>query len=105
MAVARVTDEHRGICGHGLDCCPHDVVGIIVGGSPDTFANDLKVARLHDEVIHNCPHCGNGSISSASYTVFANGIGVARLGDIVVYPGGFSIITTASGNVKIDGVI
>ena len=98
--IARVTDEHRGICGHGADCCPHNVVGEIVEGSPDTFANGLQVARLGDMVEHDCPHCGIGWISSSSSTVRANGIGVARLGDAVTYPGGGGTITTASGNVR-----
>ena len=97
--IARVTDEHRGICDHGELCCPHNVVGTIVQGSPDTFANGLQVARLNDAVVHNCPHCGTGFVSSASGAVRANGIGVARLGDAVTYPGGEGSITTASPNV------
>ena len=101
--IARVTDEHRGICSHGLDCCPHNVVGTIVEGSPDTLANGLNVARLNDAVIHNCPHCGTGYISSASSTVKANGKGVARLGDTVIYPGGSGTITTSSGDVNAGG--
>ena len=94
--TARVTDEHRGICGHGAKCCPHTVVGTIIQGSPDISVNGLQVARLNDRVVHNCPHCGVGWISSASGSVLANGIPVARLGDTVTYPGGTGIITTAS---------
>ena len=98
--LARVTDEHRGICNHGAPCCPHSVVGAIVEGSPDVFVNGLQAARLDDRVEHNCPHCGTGHISSASGSVFANGIPVARLGDAVTYPGGGGTITTASDDVR-----
>ena len=97
--VARKTDEHRGICSHGLPCCPHNVVGTIIQGSPDTNANSLPVARLNDEVEHDCPHCGTGYISTASATLRANGIGIARLGDEVTYPGGSGNITIASPDV------
>ena len=98
--VARKTDEHRGICGHGAPCCPHNVVGTIIQGSPDTNANGLPVARLNnDEVEHDCPHCGTGYISTASATFGANGIGVARLGGEVTYPGGAGVITIASPDV------
>ena len=97
--VARKGDEHRGVCGHGLICCPHFVVGEIMVGSPDTNANGRPVARLGDGVAHSCPHCGTGRISSASATVKANGVSVARLGDTVTYPGGGGVITTASADV------
>ena len=98
--VARVTDTHQGICSHGLPCCPHNVTGMIVQGSPSTNANGFAVARLNDAVEHNCPHCGTGYVSSCSSVVFADGIGVARLGDSVTYPGGSGVIVTASPNVN-----
>jgi len=94
--VARVSDEHMGICSHGLPCCPHSVVGTIIEGSPNVNANDLAVARLGDPVVHSCPHCGTGNVASSSGTVKANGMGVAREGDAVIYPGGSGVITTAS---------
>ena len=101
--IARVTDEHRGVCSHGAPCCPHSVVGRIVTGSPDVFANGFHVARLNDRVKHNCPHCGTGHISSASGSVFANGMPVARLGDSVTYPGGSGTIAAASPDVFAGG--
>ena len=97
--IARETDEHRGVCSHGNPCCPHNVVGTIIEGSPNVYLNGLPVARLGDAVVHDCPHCGTGYISTASATVSANGIKIARLGDTVTYPGGFGVITTASDNV------
>ena len=102
-ASARVTDEHRGVCSHGAPCCPHNVVGTITNGSPDTNINGLRAARLNDPVEHNCPHCGTGYISSASGTVSINGIPAARLGDEVTYPGGSGTITTASGDTTAGG--
>ncbi|MDR0474572.1 MAG: PAAR domain-containing protein [Treponema sp.] len=96
--VARLNDQHSGICDHGAPCCPHNVSGPIVSGSGNTFANGRPAARLGDSVTHNCPHCGTGYISSASGTVIVNGKGVARLGDAVTYPGGSGNIVSASGN-------
>ena len=101
--AARDTDTHEGICDHGLSCCPHNVVGTIIAGSPDVFTNGLAAARLLDPVAHNCPHCGTGYISSASGTVSANGLGRARKGDEVTYPGGKGVITSGSRNVFIGG--
>ena len=97
--IARKTDEHRGICDHGILCCPHIVVGTITQGSPNVYASGLPVARLGDTVTHDCPHCGTGYISSASASVFTNGIKTARLGDEVTYPSGKGIITTASNSI------
>ena len=100
-AAARVTDEHRGVCGHGEPCCPHSVAGTITQGSPNVRVNGLAAARLGDPVAHDCPHCGTGHISSGSGTVRVNGAPAARIGDSVAYPGGSGIITTASGNVAV----
>jgi len=94
--IARVTSEHRGVCGHGATCCPHVVVGTIVQGSPDVFVDGLQVARLNDMVVHNCPHCGTGRVASASSKVIANGVPVARMGDSVMYPGGSGVISSGS---------
>jgi len=94
--IARRTDEHRGICDHGAQCCPHSVIGSIIEGSVNSLADGLEIARLNDRVMHNCPHCGTGTISSASSSVMVDGIGVARIGDTVTYPGGGGIITTGS---------
>ena len=102
-AVARVGDTHKGICSHGASCCPHNVSGPIVSGSPNVIANGSPVARLGDAVTHDCPHCGTGEISSASETVKANGIGVARIGDSVVYPGGGGTIVSGSPDVFAGG--
>jgi len=101
--VARIGDQHMGVCDHGQRCCPHNVVGVIASASGDVNANSKGVARLGDSVVHNCPHCGIGKISSASGTVNANGKGIARIGDAVTYPGGGGKIVSASGNVFAGG--
>lgn len=97
--VARVTDIHEGICGHGAPCCPHTVSGPIVEGSPNTFTNGLAQARDGDLVHHNCPHCGIGWVVASSETVFVNGKSIARIGDTVIYPGGSGVIIKSSENV------
>ena len=94
--VARETDVHVGVCGHGAPCCPHGVVGVIVQHSPTTEADGLGVARLGDLVVHSCPHCGVGWITSACDAVTTDGIPTARLGDAVTYPGGGGTVTTGS---------
>lgn len=97
--VARVTDIHEGICGHGAPCCPHSVIGEIVEGSGDTFTNGLQQARDNDLVHHNCPHCGTGRIVASSNSVFVNEKKIARLDDVVIYPGGQGKIIKASPDV------
>jgi len=101
--AARKGDTHKGICGHGEDCCPHGVSGPIVQGSPDTFVNDRPVARIGDEVRHNCPHCGWGWVAEGSETVFTNERKKARRGDRVVYPGGDGTIVEGSDDVFVGG--
>lgn len=97
--AARVGDLHKGTCNHGMLCCPHDVIGPIIGGSSDTYVNSKPQARVGDAVRHNCPHCGTGQIVEGSSTVFVNGKRVARIGDRVKYPGGSGIIIEGSDNV------
>lgn len=97
--VARVTDMHEGICGHGDICCPHFVTGPIVQGSEQVFTNGLQQARDRDIVSHNCPHCGTGYIVASSSTVLVNGKVIARLGDTVIYPGGNGVIVNSSADV------
>lgn len=53
--------------------------GAVATGSPDTFANGLKVARVGDT--YNCPIHGPNPITTGSPDTFANGLKVARVGD------------------------
>lgn len=53
--------------------------GSVTTGSPDTFANNKKVARVGDT--YSCPIHGPNPITSGSSDVTANGQAVARVGD------------------------
>lgn len=81
LQVARVSD----VISHG---------GEIVGGSPDTYADGLKVARLGDAV--ECAIHGSQVITTASTVVTADDKGVARLGDHISCG---AVITSASPDV------
>jgi uncharacterized Zn-binding protein involved in type VI secretion len=67
-SVARQGDLHS----HG---------GVIIGGSPDTYANGERVARQTD--IAQCPIHGMVQIIGGSSSVYANGLRVARQGDLL----------------------
>lgn len=64
--------------------------GAIVSGSPDVYANGLKVARVGDT--YACPLHGANPIVTGSPDTFANGAKVARVGD-----------STACGATLVDG--
>ncbi len=98
--VARIGDQHSGVCAHGAPCCPHPVIGAIVSGASKTVVEGSAAARIGDMVAHSCPHCGVGSIVSGSSIVIVEGSGVARLGDAVVYPGGAGTIISGSAIVQ-----
>lgn len=53
--------------------------GVVSTGSPDTFANGRKVARVGDT--YGCPIHGPNPIVTGSLDTFANGQAVARVGD------------------------
>jgi len=53
--------------------------GSVTTGSPDTFANGAKVARVGDT--YSCPIHGPNPIATGSPDTFANGQAVARVGD------------------------
>lgn len=59
----------------------HSHGGQIITGSPDTFVNGARVARLTDLAM--CPQHGAVQIIQGSATVYANGLQVARLGDLL----------------------
>ena len=83
--AARITDQ----IDHG---------GSIIEGSPNVYANNLKVARLGDAVA--CAIHGTVAIATASDTTFANSKGIARLGDSCTCG---AVIVTASLDVYVDG--
>lgn len=53
--------------------------GSVTTGSPDTFANGARVARVGDT--YSCPIHGPNPITTGSPDVTANGQAVARVGD------------------------
>ncbi len=89
---------------HGRDCCPHNVTGPAIAGSPNVYTNGRNQLRIGDPGVHatccgpNTWKCGAGSSS-----VFVNGIPAVRLGDMTVHCGGIGKIITASSDVFIGG--
>lgn len=101
---SRVTDMNIGTCNHGLKCCPHTVVGMIISGSPDVKYDGLSVARFGDFTISDCPHCGGAGgvcIGGAPKNTI-NGMPGHKKGDPVLEPFGTSITVTGSSTCK-DG--
>lgn len=79
MGVARLGDVTFGKCyKHGA---PLEITGRIISASPNTYCDNLGIARLGDTVISDCGH--TGTIVSASQVTNCNNLGVARLGDNV----------------------
>ena len=63
--------------------CPHGAIGTITTSSDNVFLDDLKAARIGDEV--TCDVCGKkGKIVSASSNIFINDRKVARIDDVAV---------------------
>jgi uncharacterized Zn-binding protein involved in type VI secretion len=60
---------------------PTNQGGLVIEGSPSTFLNGLKVARLGDSVL--CPH-GLCSIGSGDESVLIDNLPVAREGDRLI---------------------
>jgi len=99
--VVRVDDTFSGQCDHDEECCPHDVEGVFIEGSPNVRANERAVVRVGDAVSGNCPHCGGaGYAVEGSSIVKANGIPVVRVGDAVSLGGGGGVATSGSPNVR-----
>jgi uncharacterized Zn-binding protein involved in type VI secretion len=100
---ARVTDLTMGVCDHGLKCCPHYVVGMIISGSSSTKYDGLSAARFGDMTISDCPHCqGQGVCIGGAPKNKIDGIPGQKLGDPVLEPFGTSIVVTGSPTCK-DG--
>ena len=53
-AAARVGDLARKPSdSHGNDCCPHDVIGAAVQGSPNVFIEGRAALRVGDPGVHS----------------------------------------------------
>lgn len=86
---------------HGSQCCPHNVVGYIMQGSPDVYINGLPAARVQDMGQHMAC-CGPNTfkLTKGSDTVFVNGKALMRKGDETTHCGiSKGQVTTGSGDV------
>jgi len=106
-AAARVGDiGHNPSDSHGNDCCPHNVAGPIISGSPNVFINNVPATRIGDPGVHSaCCGPNTFNIASGSPNVFVNGIPKARLGDVTAHCGGSGNIVTGSHNVFTNDVL
>jgi len=82
-ALSRLGDITIGIADHGLDCCPHTVVGVRISGSPDTKTNNQDTSRVTDIAVHTCPHCAINMCVTGSPNVITNNLQDHRVGDVV----------------------
>jgi len=103
IGLARIGDISIGTGTHGLPCCPHTIIGVIVTGSPNTNCNNKPVARKPDIVAHSCPHCGIGVTLTAATKTFCNNIPVHRLNDLVFWTCGIGVTITASPDTFVEG--
>ena len=46
----RMTDISMSVCSHGQSCCPHNVVGTVITGSPDNQSNNRGSTRAHIDI-------------------------------------------------------
>ncbi len=79
--IARLGDRTQGICSHPTHSPPISTGGTIITSSGTVYSENMKNARLGDEVQTDCGH--TGFIISSSGTVYDNAQKVARLGDLV----------------------
>jgi len=96
MSIANKISKGRGICNHGLPCCPHNVTIYTIHGSDDSNAEGSGIVTKGDKVVTTCPHCGKGNVVGGSNTVFVNNKSVARKGDKVKLTAGNGNITTTT---------
>lgn len=87
---------------HGNICCPHDVTGPAVTGSPDTFINKHAALRLTDTGQHSsCCGSNTWECVAGSGSVFINGLPAVRKGDATKHCGGDGKMIEGSGDVFI----
>lgn len=101
---ARATDLTMGFCNHGLKCCPHTTVGMIIYGSVSTQLDGFPAARFGDLTMSDCPHCGGagGICIGGAPKDLHDGVPAQKLGDPVMEPFGMSTVVTGSPTCK-DG--
>lgn len=103
--AARETDKANCLSdSHGRLCCPHNVTGPAIEGSPTVNINGLKALRVGDKGTHaGCCGSNKWTASKGSSTVFFDGKPAVRLGDMTTHCGGTGKIITASDDVNIGG--
>ena len=103
--AARVSDKSN--CendSHGNICCPHNVTGPAINGSPNVYINTLKALRLNDSGVHSaCCGPNTWNCSQGSSTVYINGLPAIRKGDKTTHCGGIGNIISGSEDVFIGG--
>ena len=103
-AAARVGDLARNPSdSQGNDCCPHDVIGAAVQGSPNVFIEGRAALRVGDPGVHSrC--CGPNTwlCAEGSPNVFINSIPAVRLHDVTSHCGGDGTMVTGSSHVFIN---
>jgi len=94
---SRLFDFTIGVGSHGLDCCPHTIVGVRISGSPDTSVNGRATSRAFADIaIHSCPHCGINLCIGGSPDVLTNNLKDHRLGDSETEMCGSGVTVTGS---------
>jgi uncharacterized Zn-binding protein involved in type VI secretion len=101
--ASRVGDKANcPIDAHGKNCCPHNVIGPALSGSPDVSINGKPVLRIGDPGVHSaCCGPNTWKCAAGSGTVVVNGLPVARLGDATSHCGGIGTMIEGSPDVSI----
>lgn len=108
--IACVGDSILGLTSgeHSGHFPPHSastLIGEIVSGSTNVFANGKPVARLSDSTVESdsCDSGNTGVLSLGSSTVFINGRPAARVGDEISPHNGVAHISSGSTSVLVGG--
>lgn len=85
---------------HGKPCCPHNVTGPSISGSPNVLINNRPALRLGDNGVH-LVCCGPNTWKAikGSLTVMVNGKPLVRKGDTTLHCGGIGRMIDGSNNV------
>lgn len=87
---------------HGGVCCPHNVTGPAVTGSPNVFINKLNALRVTDTGTHSqCCGSNTWECIAGSGSVFINGLAAVRKGDATKHCGGDGKLIEGSSDVFI----
>ena len=85
---------------HGKTCCPHNVTGPAVTGSPNVFINGKPALRVGDRGTHTlCCGPNNWRCVKGSATVYVNGKPLVHKGDMTLHCGGLGRMIDGSSDV------